>query len=345
MKKLSIFFLLLLCNQAFAEECITRRMAMDVGSGSLKSALYEYDKCENRIHQKIATHTLNLKYEKCLQPDNDDVVISSDCIHNTKRDLRRLQLRYGIKCGVDADCSGVATAWARKASNADEVLDLYRKSDMRIFALAQEDEGALGFYTLASHVDLDPDKYDDVFVFDIGGGSFQLSTKIGLKIRVLKGPNGVESFYKYLNQKFNKSEDDPYFTRDEIEQAVSEVAEKTKKMVVDNQEFAEKLRKHKPEVYAIGRPMNLGIKKQMGLGGRVTKNDLFQAALKYVGKKPEEIQDFFPKMPDHYLHASQASLIIVQGIMEGAGIDVMLIEDANPVDYIAKSLRYWHKES
>jgi len=83
------------------------------------------------------------------------------------------------------------------------------------------------------------------------------------------------------------------------------------------------------------------MKEQMKLGGKISKKDLYKTALKFEGKTSDEIAEMFPGLPEHYLVAAQASLIIVQGIMEGADISVMHIEDAYPTDYIAMDERFW----
>ena len=74
---LSFLFLsvVLYSDISFSHECIVKRLAMDVGSGSLKTGLYEVDVCHDKVVRKIADHIAHLKYEKCLEPNKDKVYL------------------------------------------------------------------------------------------------------------------------------------------------------------------------------------------------------------------------------------------------------------------------------
>lgn len=328
---LTLLFICLFSN-AFASDCIQKKVTIDIGSGSIKSAGFVYDSCNKTIKQRLGSYDQHLKYELCIVDENGEKVIKHECIDQTREIAQNIKNHYSVNCGEEGKCYGVATAWARKASNSQDVLDVYRSEGMDVKLLSQAEEGELGFKTVVSILEYGKED-QDLIVFDIGGASFQLSTKNPEgKIEVLNGSDGVESFNKRMKKHFG--EKTTYLTESQIKELGKKIIPELKAELETNKALVSKIKSKKYDVIAIGRPMYVGMRYQMDFPQTFHKKQVLETALKFSNKTSQEAHKVFPKIADHFILAAQASLIYVYYIMEATGIEEMTIAVARPTDYL-----------
>lgn len=323
-----------------ADDCIETRYSFDVGSGAIKTTGNKVDKCKGEILEKLGEHNIHIKYESCMQSKDNNLIISQDCINQTKEAIKDIEKAYDMDCATSR-CAGVATAWARKAANASELLKLFKAEKIDIEVLPQEDEGELGFYTAKTHMIAKDTMNDKMVVWDLGGGSFQFSTlDDNGEIHVYNGMYGVESFDKILRKTFSSNEG-VYFDKENIDKAIDFTVKKIGNKIRKDQVIRNKVRTTDVVVFAIGRPMYRGIRETLNFEEVVTKQQIYNAALTFSGKSIPEVKTMYPILPDHYVKQSQPALILIYSIMEGLGIDRIHILNAKASDYISIDERYW----
>ena len=323
-----------------ANDCIENRYAFDVGSGAIKTTGNKVDKCKGEILEKLGEHNVHIKYESCMQHKEDKLVISQDCINQTKEAIQGIEKAYDMDCATSR-CAGVATAWARKASNASELLKLFKAEKIDIEVLPQEDEGELGFYTAKTDVAAKNTVNEKIVVWDLGGGSFQLSALDSKKeIHVYNGMYGVESFDKMIRKAFIH-DDAIYFDKEKIDKAIDFTVKKLGYKIRKDSVIRNRVLEKDVVVYAIGRPMYRGIRETLNFNEVVTKEQIYNAAVSFSGKSVAEVQKIYPMLPDHYVRQSQPALILIYSIMEGLGIDQIHILNTKASDYISIDERYW----
>lgn len=160
-------------------------MALDIGSGSVKSSLALLDERNGRLvkwlhHEEHEVMVkLDLEMHGYITTPTQDILM--DVLKQAKaRSVRQFNVQRWV---------GVATAAFRSAPNGIQVVQhLARELDMELRIISQQEEGLLGWETART---LSGVRSDDLVAFDSGGGSFQLSFyDIDGNFTVLEGPWG-----------------------------------------------------------------------------------------------------------------------------------------------------------
>ncbi len=142
---------------------------IDVGTNTLRLIIGEPG--ENGVPRFLYHEVLATRLGEGLSQRNE---LSPEAIERTIDGLRRLKAKansYGVKL-VEA----YATAWARLATNTDEVLSSVAKLDLPIWILTEEEEAMMA----VESVKLLAIGTENFWVVDMGGGSTQI-------VRVING--------------------------------------------------------------------------------------------------------------------------------------------------------------
>jgi len=173
MKALILLAFLALSFSALGEECIFTRAAFDVGSGTTRMKVAKVNICKNKILQVFLKKELPVKYKeflarnstKTLGPKMQKAGLAAF------RKLKDLAFKFKPK-----DYVGVATSALRQATNGKEYAKRVLKNlGIKIHIIDQKKEAEIGYYGalaqgMAGH------RLDDIVVWDIGGGSMQISS-------------------------------------------------------------------------------------------------------------------------------------------------------------------------
>jgi exopolyphosphatase/guanosine-5'-triphosphate,3'-diphosphate pyrophosphatase len=331
----------------YREFCLEDRYAFDFGSGAIKAKAVSFDTCSNKIHKVFAQYDKPVKFANCMvkKESGHGFEINRQCIQQAMIEFNNFEDELHISCQKDK-CAGVATAWARKADNVDIIIDSLRAIGVKIKVLSQEEEGLYGFYSVVKSRTTSDTDVQDIIVWDIGGGSFQLATlDENNKLHVYHGPHGVESFERELRLVKNLPHTDksPFFVSTELDDALNYAYEKYGKPVTLDPVIYKKLATNKNiKVYGIGGPMTKGFKKQMYIPATMKQDDLVRTAKIFEHKTPEEIKNrYFPEVPGHYTASAQISCILVHGVMKGAGIKTVEILDNTLSEYVLYDKTLW----
>ena len=162
------------CFSVSASPCLQNRAAIDIGSGSTKIAVAEVDTCQHQIKKMLYQQQLPVAYNDALMHSTEsrlpDSVISQglDALKQEIQQARRFN---------PVSIEGVATAVFRNAENGANVVELFnQQTAAHIHIISQQQEALLGFASARASLKPSGLKNDDMLVWDIGGGSMQMTT-------------------------------------------------------------------------------------------------------------------------------------------------------------------------
>ena len=328
--------------------CLETRYAFDFGSGAIKSKAVEFDVCINKTHKVFGQFDKPIKFINCLKLDDNRVYfIDEKCLNRATIEFNNFEEEYNISC-KKSKCAGVATAWARKASNVKTIIDALAKQGVQMKILSQHDEGIYAFNAVIKSGEIDNIDSKDVIVWDIGGGSFQLSMlDENNKVYVYHGAHGIESFEKEIrnvlhNNLYNHS---PFFSNEALKIAMNYAYEKYGHPILQDKVILKKFKDNpKVKIYAIGGPMTKGLKKQMYVPKTATLENLYKTAKIFEDRSEGDVYwNSFPELPIHYVKSAQISLILIHGIMKGIGVNQINILDTSISDYVMYEKELWHQ--
>ncbi len=170
------FFFFLSCSQLPHNKtpfhCHEERAALDMGSGSTKVIIAKVDRCKKEILSVIKEKNFPFKYKESLHLHKNTI---PETMLNSVSEELNLFLSPFRKSGTQI--SAVATEVFRQASNGGAfVQSLSKRVNFPITIIDQKKEATLGFW---GAVGLTQKPKDDIVVWDIGGGSMQITTLIG----------------------------------------------------------------------------------------------------------------------------------------------------------------------
>lgn len=174
MKHLLITFVFIFVTPAFAKVCNENRMGLDIGSGSTKMMVAEVDICSKKIIKILVNESRSVGY-------NDDYEKSKDqSITKAMEDKGLAALEELIALGKvhkPKKTKGVATSVFRKAKNGKEIIGRFaKKLKLNLKVISQEEEAMLGYVSALAVTPLQ-DAGKKIVVWDIGGGSMQMTAK------------------------------------------------------------------------------------------------------------------------------------------------------------------------
>ena len=152
-----------------AKECLVKRAAFDIGSGTTKLVIGKINRCEGELLEII-------------HEENRAVGFKQDLINNKNRFSKTIQ-KKGLRALFELknkamdfgvlQFSGAATSAFRKSKNGIETLRQYsRELGIELNIIDQSSEARLGYFGVKARLGGEP---RGILVWDIGGGSMQLS--------------------------------------------------------------------------------------------------------------------------------------------------------------------------
>lgn len=172
---------------------IERRAAFDIGSGQIKMQISDVDLTANKIVNVLLTDAAYVGLRENLVKSLDGR-LSSD-IQNKTVDAISTLMKKAAPFHPEA-YHAVATEALRLAKNADILVErIENETGVSVTIISQEEEGILGFISAVSEAEVDLDK---AVSWDLGGGSFQITTKCGDHYSVYQGKLGKTSMKNAL---------------------------------------------------------------------------------------------------------------------------------------------------
>lgn len=159
-------------KEIVADSCLENRMSLDIGSGSTKVLVAEVNTCLQLINKVYFKDSQSIKVKESLQANNEIPNSIVQELEKTISGWKRQHENLKIKT-----YKGVATAVFRQAKNgADVIKKISEELKIPIQLIDQNREAQLGFYSAVAQ---SPFKIQDILVWDIGGGSMQMTAYLG----------------------------------------------------------------------------------------------------------------------------------------------------------------------
>jgi len=168
-------------------QCIQKRAALDIGSGSTKVLAVKMNTCKREILYTEKNISIPLKFKESLNLNNGR--LSED---NLKDAIAKLSPIIKELSQREFEIRTVATEAFRQASNGEVFIKrLESKTGLEIEIIDQQREAELGFWGAVGSLNKDP---KSLVVWDIGGGSMQISSIRVRKLFYYLGKTASVSF-------------------------------------------------------------------------------------------------------------------------------------------------------
>ncbi|MBS3904961.1 MAG: HAD-IA family hydrolase [Simkania sp.] len=156
------------------QHTIVRRAAFDIGSGQIKMQVSDVDLTANKLVNILLTDTAYVGLREDLV-NSLDGRLSAEIQNKTVAAISELMKKAALF--HPEAYHAIATEPLRLASNANILVErIKNETGVPVTIVSQEEEGILGFISAVSETDVD---LSQVVSWDLGGGSFQITTKHG----------------------------------------------------------------------------------------------------------------------------------------------------------------------
>ena len=153
-----------------SKNCLVKRAAFDIGSGSTKMTLAKVNTCTNKIVEVFFEDQAAVSYKQSLYDNKNS--FNKEIISQGISELKELK-QTAVELGV-TEFSALATQAFREATNGESSLEkISEEIDIEIRIINQELEARFGYLgAKVKHPFADDEK---ILVWDIGGGSMQMT--------------------------------------------------------------------------------------------------------------------------------------------------------------------------
>ncbi len=323
------------------------RYVFDIGSSNTKSMACLVDTNSMRLLAIIDRISVPVPYQKYINNSHDGRTLSAEAMAHGSAALGEILKYYGIDSKeAYIKCAGIATAWARNADNAEEYLKyLDKEMGIHIASISQHEEGKLGIQAVLASPGCPAPDADKMLIWDIGGGSFQLSyIKQDGEIQVYDGSLGSVNFAKTIremagcdtNKLLNMTQlmDAIDIARDLIGKPLSECID-----IWDIQTRASSC------VYGIGQLMNVGI-KPMIYNDTICKKEVFDLLEIFTKHSIEELKEMYPEIKAEFIVPQQTNLLLIHTIMDALDMsEIHFLEHVQSLNAIAVYENLWEDEN
>lgn len=311
------------------------RAALDIGSGATKLRVAEVDLENNRIVKVLESKSFTTPYQEKLSksPEGlfDEEVMKIGL--NALIEAQSIANKHGAEKVI-----AVATAAFRSAKNSDAFIKtIYNTTGIEVNVIDQGLEGELAFKAVQSQLGVDP---ADLVVWDIGGGSLQLTTvdEEG-ELVIYRGTEASTPFKNFVIAEIQEkplsdvNSPNPLDVK-EIIQANAHAQRLAQKV---NSLIKKKINDPNTVTVGVGNIFGYQLTSMFNKSNQFTRTALAAKVANLAGKNDRDVGggDFAN------VYVTNATLIL--GFMEGLEIDKMQITDINPADGAFFYSPFWKK--
>lgn len=319
-------------NSSEAKTPFEIRGAIDIGSGTTNLKVAKIDPETNKIISIIFEKTIPVSYQKQLE-------------QSANNEFSQEIMNEGIKSiGILKEAAAqhqankvvaIATAAFRSAANGQEFANAIEKdTGVKVRIIDQDEEGILAF---RGAIALTPVQPQNAVVWDIGGGSMQLTTLSDSGTYLIEhGKLASIPFKNAIIQQIEKKDLKEVSSPNPMNEAEMESAvEFAKQKAQETDEFIiKKLSDPQTRILAVGNLFNLGVRSL------VNKDTMTQAELVHnlnslIGKSDSQIAgDVIPEV-------AVSNPLLVLGYMKGLNIHEVRFVKVNNADGALTYPAYW----
>ncbi len=300
------------------------RASLDIGSGATKLRVAEVDLKEHKIVKLLVNQQFTVPYQKSLTASSD-MTFSDEVMDQGIQAIKKakeIAQENGAKKVV-----AVATSAFRKASNANELVKkIESETGVDVFIIDQALEGELAYEAVKAEVDTHEDK---MVVWDIGGGSLQLtSKKEGGGFIIYRGKEASEPFKNFIIEQIQGKDIKQVTTPNPMTIEQIQKATEHAKVVASRVDdlFQQKVKDPNIKVYGVGSVFSFGILPAVNGQNPVTVQELGEAVQGMAGKDDAALGG------GDFADVQLSNSILIHGMMEGLEIPEVEVIDVNNAD-------------
>lgn len=325
MKAISFIFLfsfsLFASEKVVNDDCLVNRAAFDIGSGTTKMKVAKVNKCKQEIIEMLLEVDSKVPYKESLKnnPDNrlDDEVVSLGS--KTLIEMKEQAKKFNPESYI-----GVATSAFRTANNGERAArTLEAKSGITVKVIDQATEGKLGF---AAAVDLVEAPITNIVVWDIGGGSMQITTmNDSYQVEMYSGKVASVSFKNHIIENVQFKDIDNVKTPNPMSSADYNLARRDAFAIgalTVSRKIRDKLLKDDTVVIGIGGVHFYSIAGNVSSNSYYTKEQVNNKIAENLGKTDDEIGG-------EYAATDLSNLVLVKGFMDALQIESVQVGNIN----------------
>lgn len=299
------------------------KLIIDAGSGKIKAFYVQTSNDSKKLTIKDITSE-RVSHQICVS-ESTDSTLSKECQTKGEQVFKSILSKWEVDCTV-VSCIGVATAWARNANNSKEYLEKLKEIGIDIKIMSQTDEGHMGYNSAISALKEEKLPTENALIWDMGGGSFQLSYKNqDTDIVIIEGPYGADNFKKAIqdclsDKGFKNDFNNRFLTHEELPVAKECARDLISPYLPDKHDLSSY------RIYAIEAFFHLGIKPLFhGANEILTSNidSTLQELLNYDFKTAEDVFKINQAAGVEY------NLLLMQSILEPMEIGEITLLDTN----------------
>ncbi|MBC74673.1 MAG: phosphatase [Halobacteriovoraceae bacterium] len=319
---------LLFATLAYGDDCVKIKAAFDIGSGTTKMKVGRVDTCLQKIEEILFEANEPVAYKEKLQ-NNPDNILGNEI---QKKGLNALlKLKEKAKAFSPVSYSAVATSAFRTASNGEKTARfLSEQSGVDIDVISQKEEALLGF---AAAVAKSKKTLDQVLVWDIGGGSMQMTSYKGKgKFDIYEGKLASASFKKLVIRDVQNKDAKIVATPNPVTEnnfIKAKAIVKSYALETVPQKIKDKL-KSGAQVIGIGGVHYYSVRRQANVKEEYSQAILQNTITSKLGKTDSEVGG-------DYASTDVSNLILVKGYMEALNIQKVEAYKINLADGVLLS--------
>ena len=320
-------FVLITLAGAFAfagaskKDCLQRIAAFDIGSGTTKYQVADINTCEKKIAQVHLKSSFAVGFKSDLQMSSDkkfsDSILKTFETEYLKHQKQILELKPD-------QILGVATQAFREALNAEEVIQKIKDQyKIQVQVITQKQEGELGFLSVQT---LLGQSKDDILIWDIGGGSQQLTYFNKEQLSVIESQVASVTFKEAVIEKILHK--DPKKIKSPNPLNSKQIQKATKHSHKLAQKVNQQLRPilNSKKIIGIGGVFNKSLKKQIEKMNSVEIKKMSIFDLSKLAQSKTNLSD--EQMGGDYASTEITNILLVLGHMQAFGI-----KELTPVDF------------
>lgn len=337
---LFIFFFLSACSNwpiaTSNSRCLTKRTAIDIGSGTTKMQIATVDICEQTIKGVIATSDYKIDFKEDLQSrksqDFSPEVMQKAIVAFSE--IAKQSKMHGVS---NNQIRGVATAAFREAKNTGLFIEQVSKDlGVKIEVISQGEEAELGMRSVRTQIE---NAKEEIFVWDIGGGSMQMTfqnpnTKV---FEIFEGKLASVNFKNDFIAQVQKKNSETVRSPNPISKIEAEAGILFVQKYLSANRIPEKFVEQSKvaTVFGIGGVLTLSLPSQIRAQNKVIQlSDVLSTLDRQLNKTDRDLQS-------KYAATDVTNLILVAGFMKYLGLEKYTTAVANNTSGLLVEEKYW----
>jgi exopolyphosphatase/guanosine-5'-triphosphate,3'-diphosphate pyrophosphatase len=320
----SLLFILLSLNIHANDDCIEIRAAFDIGSGATRMKVAEVDICKQKIVKVLLEMEQPVEYKQNLSESKDNTISAEMMIigNMVLNQMKKSALPFN-----PVSYTAVATSAFRTADNGKEFIKLLAQyTGINITVISQQSEAKIGFVGASNLSDAE---LTDTVVWDIGGGSMQITSYEGNgKFIIYEGKLAAVSFKNHIIEEIQNNDPKNIKTPNPMSKDVSREATRDAKIIAKSTvptEIIKKLKSPKTKVIGIGGVHYYSIGKKVSETNSYSLEMVDSELTKSIGLTDEQIGG-------KYASTDISNLALVAGFMKALNIELVQTGKVNLTD-------------